>query len=142
MPLTLSGAGTLTLQTGNPVTVTVTGGALAPGDYKLIAKGASGTVSSYNIGNCQHAAVFQHNITLSSLAEEHFLHVAATSPPSQLPRLNAASSINSSGFTVNWNAVGGATGYKLDVSSVNDFSSFVSGYDDLDASGTSQVLWD
>ncbi len=47
-PLTLSGAGTLTLQTGNPVTVTVANGGtpLAAGaTYKLIAKGASGTVA-------------------------------------------------------------------------------------------------
>jgi fibronectin-binding autotransporter adhesin len=47
-PLALSGTGTLALQSGNPVTVTVANGgtSLAGGaDYKLIAKGTSGTVS-------------------------------------------------------------------------------------------------
>ena len=46
-PLTLSGAGTLALQGGNPVTVTIANGGtpLGVADYKLIAKGASGTVS-------------------------------------------------------------------------------------------------
>ncbi len=46
-PLTLSGAGTLTLQSGNQVTVTVSNGGtpLGVGDYKLISKGASGTVT-------------------------------------------------------------------------------------------------
>jgi len=44
-----------------------------------------------------------------------------------------ATNISSSGFTANWNAVAGATGYRLDVSSVSDFSSFLTGYSDKDA---------
>jgi hypothetical protein len=35
-------------------------------------------------------------------------------------------------FTANWNASSGATGYDLDVSESNTFSSYVSGYEDLD----------
>ncbi|MGE0451320.1 MAG: choice-of-anchor D domain-containing protein, partial [Vicinamibacterales bacterium] len=47
VPLTLSGAGTLTLGSASPVTVTVSnsGTPLAVGSYKLIGKGASGTVA-------------------------------------------------------------------------------------------------
>jgi autotransporter-associated beta strand protein len=46
-PLTISGAGTVTLASGNPVTVTVSNGGtpLGAGAYTLIAKGASGTVA-------------------------------------------------------------------------------------------------
>jgi autotransporter-associated beta strand protein len=44
-PLTISGAGTITLASTNPVTVTVTGGTpLAAGDYTLISKGTGGGV--------------------------------------------------------------------------------------------------
>jgi hypothetical protein len=43
-PLTISGAGTVTLQSGNSVTVNTTS-ALGAGDYTLIAKGAGGTVA-------------------------------------------------------------------------------------------------
>ncbi len=43
-PLTISGAGTVTLASGNPVTVNTTV-ALGAGDYTLIAKGGSGTVA-------------------------------------------------------------------------------------------------
>ena len=47
VPLTLSGAGTLTLGASSPVTVTLANGGtkLPVGSYKLIAKGASGTVA-------------------------------------------------------------------------------------------------
>ncbi len=45
VPLTISGAGTMTLAAGNPVTVTVTGSPLGGGTYKLISKGASGSVA-------------------------------------------------------------------------------------------------
>src|SRR5205807_1123966 len=35
-------------------------------------------------------------------------------------------------FTANWNAASGATGYRLDVSTNNLFSSYVNGYQNLD----------
>nr|MBP7652063.1 fibronectin type III domain-containing protein [Candidatus Dependentiae bacterium] len=47
------------------------------------------------------------------------------------PTSNAASNISPTSFLANWNTVGDATGYKLDVSTVNTFASFVTGYQDL-----------
>jgi len=52
-------------------------------------------------------------------------------PPSP-PTANPASAITSSGFTANWSSASGATGYRLDVSTNDGFSSFVSSYQDLD----------
>lgn len=43
----------------------------------------------------------------------------------------ASSSITETDFDANWNAATGAASYRLDVSTANDFSSFVSGYNDL-----------
>ncbi|MBI1767137.1 MAG: hypothetical protein HYR67_02040 [Bacteroidetes bacterium] len=61
-----------------------------------------------------------------------------------LPAPNPAgpSSVISSSFTANWGAVSGATSYQLDVSTASDFSSFVSGYNNLSvsSSGTSQSV--
>jgi len=37
-----------------------------------------------------------------------------------------------SSFTANWTVVGGAAGYRLDVSTNRSFTSYVSGYQDLD----------
>jgi hypothetical protein len=55
------------------------------------------------------------------------------------PEAVAATAITISGFTANWNAVGGATSYRLDVSSDN-FITFVSGYDDKTVSTTSSPV--
>lgn len=55
------------------------------------------------------------------------------------PTSNAGTAITSNGFTANWATVVGATGYLLDVSTSNTFSSFVSGYNGLAISGGSTV---
>ena len=46
--------------------------------------------------------------------------------------------MTSTGFTVNWGAVSGATSYKLDVSASSSFASYVT--QDLTVSGTSQAV--
>jgi len=52
----------------------------------------------------------------------------------------AATAVNQSGFTANWNAVAGATGYKLDVSDNNLFSTLVSGFSNKDVTGTNSIV--
>jgi phosphodiesterase/alkaline phosphatase D-like protein len=39
--------------------------------------------------------------------------------------------VTSSSFTANWTGVSGATGYRLDVSTNSSFSTYVSGYQNL-----------
>jgi beta-glucanase (GH16 family) len=61
----------------------------------------------------------------------------AVSAPSA-PTFPTFASVSSTGFTVNWTAVSGATSYKLDVSSTSSFASYV--IQDLTVSGTSQAV--
>lgn len=51
--------------------------------------------------------------------------------PPAAPVATSATDTTTTGFTANWNASAGATGYYLDVSTQSDFSSFVSGYNNL-----------
>jgi hypothetical protein len=44
----------------------------------------------------------------------------------------AATNIQATSFSANWNASTGATGYRLDVATDSGFTSFVTGYEDLD----------
>jgi hypothetical protein len=53
-------------------------------------------------------------------------------PPPSGPTANSATNITSNSFTANWSSSSGATGYRLDVSTSNTFSTFVSGFQDLD----------
>jgi hypothetical protein len=52
--------------------------------------------------------------------------------PPPAPTAYAASNRATNAFTANWSAASGATGYRLDVSTNNAFSNFVTGYQDLD----------
>lgn len=52
-------------------------------------------------------------------------------PPAP-PTANPATAMTTSSFAANWSTSGGATGYRLDVSTSSSFGSFVSGYGDLD----------
>ena len=52
-------------------------------------------------------------------------------PLTTAPTNNAATGVGCTSFNANWSSVSGATGYKLDVSTVNTFASFVAGYNDL-----------
>lgn len=63
--------------------------------------------------------------------------VTSTVTPPAAPVATAGSGATTSSFTANWNAVSGATGYRLDVSASSSFSNFVSGYNDLDMTATS-----
>src|SRR5205085_1152381 len=48
------------------------------------------------------------------------------------PSAQAATNITFSSFTTHWSSVSGATGYRLDVSTTNHFTTYVPGYQDLD----------
>ncbi|MDD4205308.1 MAG: fibronectin type III domain-containing protein, partial [Candidatus Delongbacteria bacterium] len=48
------------------------------------------------------------------------------------PVATSASEITASGFTANWGSVTGAAGYRIDVDDNSDFSSLLTGYNDLD----------
>jgi predicted phage tail protein len=64
---------------------------------------------------------------------------SAPTPPAA-PVATAATSVTSTDFQANWNASTGATSYRLDVSTDSGFGTYVTGYQDLAVSGTSQAV--
>jgi phosphodiesterase/alkaline phosphatase D-like protein len=95
---------------GNVTTLPVPG--LEPGTvyyYRLRAYHGEGTSGNSNI------------IQVTTLVDKPLAPVAT-----------AATSITTSGFNANWEAVTGASKYFLDVSTGNDFASFVTGYNNKD----------
>jgi phosphodiesterase/alkaline phosphatase D-like protein len=47
------------------------------------------------------------------------------------PNAQSATNVTSSSFTAHWGSVSGATDYRLDVSTSNTFTTYVTGYSDL-----------
>ena len=59
-------------------------------------------------------------------------YCAASGPtPPPAPIANPATYIASNSFTANWSSVSGATGYRLDLSTSSSFSTYVTGYQNL-----------
>ena len=98
------------LDVGNTTSRSVTGlSASTTYYYRVRAYNGAGTSGNSNV------------ITVTTLLN----------PPSA-PTANAATNVTSSGFTGNWSSVSGASGYRLDVSTNSSFTSYVSGYQNLD----------
>jgi len=105
------------------VTVTITDDALVEGNETLVffltnvSGGTSAMIGSYGT----------FNLTIND---------------NDIPTVTAiaATNITTSGFTANWNAASGITTYEFDLSTSSDFSSFVTGYDALQVTGTSVAV--
>ncbi|MDQ7815668.1 MAG: fibronectin type III domain-containing protein [Melioribacteraceae bacterium] len=70
----------------------------------------------------------------SETSDNSSIITVTTIPPA--PVEAAASEVTNNGFKANWNTSTGTSGYRLEVSTANDFSSFVAGYQNLDAGNT------
>ncbi len=109
--------------------------------------GFLGPVAGYNNKNIGN--VTSYSITGLSANKDYYYRVRAynsggtsgnsgtislTTTPNlvPVPSLNPASSVTSTSFRASWNASSGATKYYLDVSTVNDFSAYVSGWQNVD----------
>src|SRR5207247_210235 len=53
---------------------------------------------------------------------------------------NAASAISVSGFTANWSSTASATSYRLDIATDAGFTTFVSGFNDLNVGNVTSAV--
>src|SRR5438128_9792755 len=73
----------------------------------------------------------------------HLLACVALAPVAQavcLPPKDYATYVASYSFTANWSRVSRATGYRLDVSTSSSFSTYVTGYQNLNVNATSRSV--
>lgn len=129
---------------GASVTFNVTATGTAPLAYQWKFNGtdiAGATGTSYTIPQAQLAndgsyTVVVTNIAGSVTSPAAVLTVNLPTEPPGTPTATAATAIEDTAFTANWNGVTGAAGYRLDVSTSSNFSSFVTGFQNRDV-GTS-----
>ena len=97
----------------------------------------SKAVSGLNAGTIYYYRVRAYN---AGGASDNSSTITVVTVPAA-PVVGAASSVTSTGFTANWNSTTGATGYRLDVATNSTFTSYVSGYQNLDVgAATSQPV--
>ncbi|TAD85692.1 MAG: hypothetical protein EAY75_10680, partial [Bacteroidetes bacterium] len=125
-------AGTTTTGTGNIVIFngTAAGTNTATGNLNItnLSGGTQYTLTAYEYNTASTC----YNIASAASASFYTLCDA--------PTTNAATLVGSSSMTLNWTAVPGAASYRLDVSTVNDFSNAVNGFGNLTVAGTSQSV--
>ena len=66
-------------------------------------------------------------------------NVITTATIPSAPVAQNATKISNNGFTANWKNLSGATGYRLDVSINNSFTSYLAGYQDLNVGNTTSL---
>lgn len=90
--------------------------------------------TSRNVTGLTAATTYQMTVRARDAANNWSGWSSALSVPTppNAPVATAASNVSASGFTANWNVSTGATSYRLDVSTSSSFSTYVSGYQNLD----------
>ncbi|MFN9582627.1 MAG: hypothetical protein ACK566_08180, partial [Bacteroidota bacterium] len=122
---TTTGSGNIVIYNG-----TAAGASTATGNLSIsdLSAGTQYTLTAYEFNTTSTC----YNLTS---APSTSFYTLCTAPTTSTP-----STVGSKSFTATWGAVTGASNYKLDVSTATDFSSFVTGYNDLTVSGTSQSV--
>ena len=92
--------------------------------------GTSFTDTGLGNGTTYYYRYYSENFGYYSAGADANATTAGSAPPA--PADQAATAVNTTSFQANWSASAGATGYRLDVSTANNFGSFVSGYNNLD----------
>ncbi len=90
----------------------------------LTVTSTSVNVTGLNAGTTYQYRVRAVNASGASVNSDSISQITVPSAPT----LAAATNVTQTGFVANWNAVTGGTGYFIDVSLTNDFSSFVTGF--------------
>ena len=80
------------------------------------------------------------NITENTSAKTVSFSFMAIVDPPNAPVAIAATNISQLSFSANWNSVANATGYYLDVSATNTFSSFISGFENKDIGNVTTTI--
>jgi hypothetical protein len=96
-----------------------------------ISRSAATTYRIYGFGGAGTASANTANWRIDDLTVTMTASGAETTPAA--PTISSPSSVTTTGFTANWAASSGATKYYLDVATDSGFTSFVSGFNNLDA---------
>ncbi|MFY9152792.1 MAG: fibronectin type III domain-containing protein, partial [Prolixibacteraceae bacterium] len=102
-----------------------------PTGWTITAGFTTNTITVTTGANGQNGDITVSAINGCGTSQSSILPVSVSSAHA-MPVATAGSSATCSQITANWNSSAYATGYYLDVSTVNDFASYIVGYNNLD----------
>jgi len=106
---------------------------------QTVITGTSQSVTGLTAGTVYYYRVVAVNASGTSVSSNT---VSQSTNPNVLmaPSTATTSAVTSTSFTANWNAVSGATGYRIDVSASSSFTPNLTNYADIPVSGTSEIV--
>ena len=94
-----------------------------------------GNVTTYNVTGLSSNTDYYYRVrafnTGGTSGNSNVISLTTLVDPPPAPNATAATNIQQTSFDANWDAATGADGYYLDVATDNSFTSFVTGYDNL-----------
>ncbi|KAF0152441.1 MAG: extracellular ribonuclease [Ignavibacteria bacterium] len=103
-----------------------------------------GNVTSVSVTGLSANTVYHYRVRASNASglsvNSNVISVTTLPNTPAAPTAIAATSITTAGFTVNWNSSAGATKYFLDLSTQNDFASFVTNYENKDVANVTSFV--
>jgi len=94
-----------------------------------------GNTTSYSVTGLSPNTTYYYRVRAyngcATSPNSNVKNVQTTACAPNAPSAQNATSVTASSFTANWSSVSGATDYRLDVSTSNTFTTYVSGYQDL-----------
>lgn len=91
-----------------------------------------GNVTTYSVTGLTANTTYYFKVNANYGTDSNVITVQTASPPPSAPAVSAAYPKDSTSFSANWSTSAGATGYYFDASTASDFSSFLSGFNNLD----------
>ncbi len=130
--------GTSTNATGYELSVSTNSGfsSHVAGYNNLAVSGTSQSVNGLVAGETYYFRVRAVN---NSIYSGYTSNVSVNTPIS-IPTALEETGNSTNSFVANWNSQAGVTNYRLDVSTTNDFSTYVAGYQNIQATGTSLTV--
>ncbi|MFH0842887.1 MAG: DUF2341 domain-containing protein [Bacteroidota bacterium] len=95
-----------------------------------------GTDTTFFVPDLSPNSTYYYRVrAYNDLGESNYSNTITANTAPLPPDALEANYINAGAFNANWNSSDGAWGYRLDVSRSNDFSTYVSGFENLDVGG-------
>lgn len=100
-----------------------------------------GTATSFNVTGLSPGATYYYRVRAVKTGTTLNSNVMSVVTFPQVPVAINANDIKSTAFDANWNVAAGATSYRFDLSTTNDFLNILPSYNDVIVNGTVALPW-